>query len=430
MKVKFYTLGCKVNQYETEYVSEIFEEEGYEIASESEDSGDVFVINTCSVTNLSESKSRQIIRRAKRENPDSIIVVMGCYSQVAAKEVENIEEVDIVVGTTERNTVLDLVKEYQKSKEKINVVRDISKDKDFQPIDIENLKGMTRAYLKVQDGCNRYCSYCIIPYARGNIRSRDPKDVKLEVIRLSKNNYKEVVLTGIHIASYGRDLENYELIDLIEDIHEVEGIERIRLSSVEPRLITEEFLERLKKLPKFCDHFHLSLQSGSNTVLERMNRKYTREEYIEKVDLIREFYPDAGITTDIIVGFPGETDEEFNETLDLVKQVRFSKIHIFKYSIRKGTKAATMKDQIDGNVKNERSKILSDLEKTLRLEFMEKMLGRTLKVLVEREIDGIYYGHTTNYLEVGIKASDIETNQIVDVIINEVSYENLFGYIE
>lgn len=430
MKVKFYTLGCKVNQYETEYVSEIFEEEGYEIASESEDSGDVFVVNTCSVTNLSESKSRQIIRRAKRENPDSIIVVMGCYSQVAAKEVEKIEEVDIVVGTTERNTVLDLVKRYQKSKEKINVVRDISKDNDFQPIDIENLRGMTRAYLKVQDGCNRYCSYCIIPYARGNIRSRDPKDVKLEVIRLSKNNYKEVVLTGIHIASYGKDLENYELIDLIEDIHEVEGIERIRLSSVEPRLITEEFLERLKKLPKFCDHFHLSLQSGSNTVLERMNRKYTREEYIEKVDLIREFYPDAGITTDIIVGFPGETEEEFNETLDLVKQVRFSKIHIFKYSIRKGTKAATMKDQIDGNIKTERSKILSDLERTFRLEFMKKMVKRTLKVLVEREIDGIYYGHTTNYLEIGIKGSDIKINQIIDVIINEVSDEKLFGYIE
>lgn len=332
-KVKLYTLGCKVNQYETEAISEIFEEAGYEIVDE--EFADIYVINTCTVTSLSDSKSRQIIRKFKRTNPDSTVVVMGCYSQVADKDVEKIESVDVIIGTTERNEIVNLVEEFQTTGQKINIVRDITGDRTFQPIDITNLRDMTRAYLKVQDGCNRFCSYCIIPYARGNIRSRDPEDVRAEVIKLSHNGYKEVILTGIHIASYGKDKGNLNLINLIESIHDIQGINRIRLSSVEPVLITEDFLISLKEFPKFCDHFHLSLQSGSNTVLKRMNRKYTREQYLEKVDLIRKYYPNAGITTDIIVGFPGETEDEFQETLDLVRKVRFSRVHIFKYSKRK-----------------------------------------------------------------------------------------------
>lgn len=424
-KVKLYTLGCKVNQYETEAISEIFEEAGYEIVDE--EFADIYVINTCTVTSLSDSKSRQIIRKFKRTNPDSTVVVMGCYSQVADKDVEKIESVDVIIGTTERNEIVNLVEEFQTTGQRINIVRDITGDRTFQPIDITNLRDMTRAYLKVQDGCNRFCSYCIIPYARGNIRSRDPEDVTAEVIKLSHNGYKEVILTGIHIASYGKDKGNLNLINLIESIHDIQGINRIRLSSVEPVLITEDFLISLKEFPKFCDHFHLSLQSGSNTVLKRMNRKYTREEYFEKVELIRRFYPNAGITTDIIVGFPGETEDEFQETLDLVRKVRFSRVHIFKYSKRKGTPAAEMKNQVHGDIKNDRSKNLFELTNRLKEEFEKSFIGKVLPVLAERKIEDKYYGHTTNYMEIGFNATKNCINNIVEVEMTEYKDENLFG---
>ena len=417
-KVKFHTLGCKVNQYETEAASELFEKAGYEVL-EGDFPADVYVINTCTVTSLSDSKSRQIIRRSKRENPNSIMVVMGCYSQVSAEEVADIEGVDIVIGTTERNEIVDLVEKFKNNKEQISIVRDIKKDKTFQPLDIKAIKNMTRAYLKVQDGCNRYCSYCIIPYARGNIRSRDPKDVIAEVEKLSQNGYKEVVLTGIHVASYGKDLDNFDLLKLIEVIHPIEGIERIRLSSLEPRLITEEFLQGVSKLPKFCDHFHLSLQSGSNTVLQRMNRKYTREDYLETVERIRRYYPQAGITTDIIVGFPGETEEEFQETLDLVKKVAFSRVHVFKYSIRKGTPAATMKGQVDGKIKNSRSQDLIALTEALRADFERSFIGKDMEVLVERKTDGLYHGHSTNYVEVFFTGQGDYFNKLVEVEITD-----------
>lgn len=424
-KVKLHTLGCKVNQYETEAISEIFEESGYEVVEE--EFADIYVINTCTVTSLSDSKSRQMIRKFKRINPQSTVVVMGCYSQVADKDVEKIESVDVIIGTTERNEIVNLVEEFQTTGQRINIVRDITGDNTFQPIDITNLRDMTRAYLKVQDGCNRFCSYCIIPYARGNIRSRDPEDVRAEVIKLSENGYQEVILTGIHIASYGKDKDNLNLINLIESIHDVEGISRIRLSSVEPRLITEEFLISLKNFPKFCDHFHLSLQSGSNTVLKRMNRKYTREEYLEKVELIRKFYPNAGITTDIIVGFPGETEDEFQETLDLVKKVKFSRVHIFKYSKRKGTPAAEMTDQVHGDIKNERSKILFELTNRLKEEFESSFIGRALSVLVEREIEDNYYGHTSNYMEITFNSARDCINDIVEVEMTEYKDDKLFG---
>lgn len=427
-KVKFHTLGCKVNQYETEAISEIFEQAGYEVVEE--EFADIYVINTCTVTSLSDSKSRQMIRKFKRTNPNSIIVVMGCYSQVSDKDVEKIQGVDIIMGTTERNEAVNLVEEFQTTGQRINIVRDIKDDKTFQPIDITNLRDMTRAYIKVQDGCNRFCSYCIIPYARGNIRSRDPEDVKNEVIKLSQNGYQEIILTGIHIASYGKDKEDLDLINLIENIHDIPGIERIRLSSVEPRLITEDFLKSLSSFSKFCDHFHLSLQSGSNSVLKRMNRKYTREEYLEKVNLIRNFYPNAGITTDIIVGFPGETEEEFKDTLDLAEKVRFSRVHIFKYSPRKGTPAAEMKDQVPGDIKNERSKELFELTDGLKREFEMSFLGETTTVLVERKLEDYYFGHTTNYIEIAINSKKDYTNNIVDVTIERYDEDTLHGKVK
>lgn len=428
-KVKFHTLGCKVNQYETEAASELFDKAGYKLAADDE-CADVYVINTCTVTNLSDSKSRQFIRRAKRENPDSTTVVMGCYSQVSPEDIEKIKGVDIIIGTTEREKIVDLVEKYNEDKEKINIVRDIRRDKDFQKIDIEKIKGQTRAYIKVQDGCNRFCTYCIIPYARGNIRSRDPYDVKEEVIRLVKNGYKEVVLTGIHIASYGKDSKKYDLLDLISMIHDIEGLERIRLSSVEPVLIDEEFLKEVSKYPKFCDHFHLSLQSGSDTVLERMNRRYTAEEYLESVKLIRKYYPNAGITTDIIVGFPGETEEEFQETIDFVKKVKFSRVHVFKYSPREGTPAYDMKNQVDGNIKNQRSKILIELTEKLRKEFESSFIGETLEVLVERKRHDHFLAHSTNYIEIAFNSELDYTNNIIDLEITKFEDGNLYGKVK
>lgn len=428
-KVKFHTLGCKVNQYETEAAAELFEKNGYNVI-ENDDVADIYVINTCTVTSLSDSKSRQIIRKSKRENPNSIMVVMGCYSQVAAQEVENIAGVDIVIGTTERKEIVNLVEKFKLDKKKINIVRDIKKDKSFQPIDIDFIKGMTRAYIKVQDGCNRFCSYCIIPYARGNIRSRDPRDVRNEVEKLAQNDYKEIILTGIHVASYGKDLDNFNLVKLISSIHDIKGIERIRLSSVEPGLITEEFLDEISKLPKFCDHFHLSLQSGSNSVLKRMNRRYTREDYLEKVKLIRKYYKDAGITTDIIVGFPGESEEEFTDTLDLVKKVRFSRVHVFKYSKRKGTPAAAMKDQIDGTIKNERSQILIGLCEKLREEFESSFIGGKVEILAERKKGKLQYGHSKNYMEIAFETENDYTNCIKDIKICEYKNGVLFGKLE
>lgn len=425
-RVKFLTLGCKVNQYETEAVSELFENEGFQVVDK-DDVADVYVINTCTVTSLSDSKSRQFIRRAKKENENSSVIVMGCYSQVSPEEVEAIEGVDIILGTSERSKIVELTKEYRENKKKINIVRDIHKDSDFQPINIERLKGMTRAYIKVQDGCNQYCSYCIIPYARGNVRSRSPIDIKAEVEKLCENGFKEVVITGIHVASYGKDLKNFKLIDLIEFIRDVEGLERIRLSSMEQSLIDEDFMSRVSKLPKFCDHFHLSLQSGSDTVLRRMNRKYTSAEYLEKVELIRKYYPRAGITTDIIVGFPGETDEEFQETLEFVNKVRFSRVHVFKYSRRDGTPAAARPDQVKDDVKVERSKSLIDLSEKLRYNYESSFIGENVEVLFEKSVDGRFKGHSKSYMEIIVGSEENLKNQLVDVRIQEVTEDGLIG---
>ncbi len=417
------TLGCKVNQYESEAMKELFEKNQYLEVDKETDVADVYIVNTCTVTNLSDRKSRQYIRRAKRENPDAIVAVVGCYSQVSPKEVESLEDVDIIIGTSERERIVELCENYKKDQGKINIVRSLKGDREFQKIKTTREHIMTRSYMKVQDGCNRFCSYCIIPYARGEIRSRTIEDSIEEAKVLAKAGYKEIVLTGIHIGSYGKDLGDKRLIDLIEAIGKVQGIERIRLSSVEPVIITDEFMERALETKKLCDHFHLSLQSGSNKILKAMNRRYTREEYMEKCQIIRKYMPYAGLTTDIIVGFPTETDEDFNDSLDLVEKVKFSKIHVFKYSKRKGTPAANMKNQVDGNIKIERSEKLIEANDRLMEEFIEKNKNRSLKVLFEERKGDYYEGYTTNYIRCKLKTQEELKNKIINVKIKGVEKE-------
>ena len=417
-KVAFHTLGCKVNQYETEAMEKIFEENQFKIVEDTE-VADVYVINTCTVTNLSDRKSRQFIRKVKKINKDAIVAVVGCYSQVSPEEVEKIEGVDVIIGTSDRNKIVELCEKAKYENKKINIVRSIKTYKEFEKIEVEDIKSKTRAYIKIQDGCNQFCSYCIIPYARGPIRSRDKDDILSEIEILSKSGFKEIVLTGIHVASYGKDLGDINLGELIQEIALIKDIERIRLSSVEPNLITEDFMNILVSTKKVCDHFHLSLQSGSNNILKKMNRKYTREEYKEKVDLIRKHMPDAGITTDIIVGFPGETEKEFNETIEFVKEIGFSRIHVFKYSPRKGTPAAKYKNQVHGKIKNQRSKELITLGEELTEIFNKRFLNKKMDILYEEKIDDFYEGYTTNYIRVKASANnDIIGNIVETKIIN------------
>lgn len=403
--VAFHTLGCKVNQYETEAMEELFENRGYRIEDISE-KADIYVINTCTVTNVSDRKSRQFIRKSKKKNNEAIIAVVGCYAQVSPDEVEEMEGVDIIVGTTERNRIVDLCEAFNRDANKINIVKNIKANKEFEEININEIKSKTRAYVKIQDGCNQFCSYCIIPYARGPIRSRDVKSIIDEAKRLGSAGFNELVLTGIHVASYGKDLKDVNLIEVIQKIAQIDEIERIRLSSVEPSLINEAFLKAAVASEKVCDHFHLSLQSGSDTVLNRMNRKYTTDFYREKVNLIKTYMPEAGITTDIIVGFPGETDQEFEETYAFVKEIGFSKIHVFKYSKRKGTPAYDYEDQVDSSTKSERSTRLITLGDELTEAFLKKYIDSKLDVLYEEEYnkdDGEYEGYTTNYIRVRSK---------------------------
>ncbi len=420
------TLGCKVNQYESEAVEEIFQSRGYE---KKPNNADIYVINTCTVTNMSDRKSRQMISRARRDNPEAVIAVMGCYSQVKPEEVAAIEGVDVVLGSRNKEEVVDLCENVLQNKKAIDKVLSFSETKTIEELEISNQEAMTRAYMKIQDGCNMYCSYCLIPYARGNIASRDMDSIKKEAKRLAQNGYKEIVLTGIHVASYGKDLRNgTSLIDVIEEVAKTDGIERIRLSSMEPRHITRDFLERMKATEKACDHFHLSLQSGSDEILKAMNRKYDTKIFKEKVDLIREVFPNAGLTTDIIVGFPTETEKNHEETKDFVKEIKFAKTHLFKYSKRDGTKAASMKPEVDGNIKKERLKELEAIEEVNRLNFLKNQIGKTLSVLFESKSDmeGYKSGYSTNYLRVNVK-DDIGDNEIRDVLITEIKNDELIG---
>lgn len=410
------TLGCKVNQYESEAMSELFEKRGYKEVDNDEFS-DVYIVNTCTVTNLSDRKSRQFIRKSKKKNPNSVVAVVGCYSQVSPDEVKNIEGVDVVIGTTERNKIVDLIEESKASHEKINIVKDLKNVREFANTTNFDSNNRTRAYMKVQDGCNRFCTYCIIPFARGPIRSRTIEDSVREARTLADRGFKEIVLTGIHIGSFGMDMGDMRLIDLIESIAQVDGIERIRLSSVEPIIITDEFMKRAVKTGKLCDHFHLSLQSGSNKILKAMNRRYTREEYLEKANIIRKYMPHAGLTTDIIVGFPGEREEDFADSMSIVKEVGFSRIHVFKYSKRKNTKAAVMKNQIDGKVKKERSEKLIALGEEYQEIFEKENMKAPQSVLFEEEHDCEYYGYTTNYIRVKAKSETDLKNKIREVKI-------------
>ena len=421
-KVAFYTLGCKVNQYDTEAVLEQFRNQGYDVV-DFQSFADVYVVNTCTVTHLSDRKCRQMLRKTKKINSDSILVAMGCYAQIAADQIkEQVEEIDLIVGTNRRNEIVQLVEDYEREKgELVNIVSDIMSVDTFEELQIVNMDERTRAYIKVQEGCNNYCSYCIIPYTRGRIRSRNEDQVLAEVQRLVNLGFKEIVLTGIHILAYGKDLGTTDLLQLIQRVHEVDGLERIRMSSIEPVAITETFIEALSSLPKVCHHFHLSLQSGSANVLKRMNRKYTKEAYKESILALRTLWPDVAITTDIIVGFPGETEAEFQETLDFVSDIQLAQIHIFPFSPREGTPAAKMKDQIPPQVKEERVKALSSLEHKCRLAYMTQFLGQSVEVLFEKGTDDILSGYTSNYIKVhAAGTSDLE-NTLQDVFIKNIN---------
>lgn len=419
-KVAFCTLGCKVNQYESEAVSGIFENAGYTIVDFNE-KADVYVINTCTVTGISARKSRQMIRRAKSQNKDAIIVVMGCYSQTAPDEVSTIPGVNLIIGTRDRDRIIEYIKDIEAGRQQINVVGNIMKAKDFEELHVEKYKDRTRAYLKIQEGCTQFCSYCIIPYARGPIRSRDPQDVIKEVRKLADNGFLEIVLTGIHVASYGRDLKNTSLLDIICKIHEIEGIERIRLSSVEPTIITPEFVNTVKNLKKLCPHYHISLQSGCNDTLKRMNRKYTTSEYKNVVDRLRNNIDDVSITTDVMVGFPGETDWEFEQTYKFLEEICFSKMHVFKFSPRKGTPAYSYGGQVPGKVKEDRSNRLIKLSRECALKFHRSFIGRVMPVLFEQEVDktGLYEGLTPNYIRVLCKGNNSLKGEIKDVMLKE-----------
>ena len=420
-KVACYTLGCKVNQYDTEAVLEKFKSAGYEVVDFNE-FADVYVVNTCTVTHLSDRKCRQMLRKTKKINPESVLVAMGCYAQIAGEKIkEQVNEIDIIVGTDRRNQIVELVKEFLEGQEEmINVVSNIMDVREFEEMTISHIGEHTRVYVKIQEGCNNYCSYCIIPYTRGRIRSRKEEQVYDEVKRLAGLGFKEIILTGIHVLAYGKDLGDTDLIQLLQRVHDIEGIERIRMSSIEPIAINERFIDALSRMPKVCHHFHLSLQSGSDSVLRRMNRKYTTKEYAKSVEDLRVLWPDVALTTDIIVGFPGESDEEFEETLEFVKRVQLAQIHIFPFSPREGTPAAKMKQQISPEVKEKREKQLAAVEKALREAFMKQAIGREMDVLFEKHHEGYVAGYTSNYLRVQVRGDKALENTIHTVKIEKL----------
>lgn len=426
-KAASFALGCKVNQYESEAIAELFAEKGYEIVGIDEEA-DVYVINTCTVTNFGDKKSRQLIRKVKRQNENAIVAVVGCYAQTAPKELMEIAGVNLVIGTKDRAQIVEMVEQYDRANGVENHVSDIMKERVFEPLSIQKLANRTRAYLKIQDGCSQYCSYCIIPYARGPIRSREPQEVVAEVKRLAENGFKEVVLTGIHVASYGKDRKDTSLLDILKQVHEVEGIERIRFSSIEPNVVTEEFAQTMAALPKVCDHFHLSLQSGCDKTLKEMNRKYDTEKYRQAAATLRKYLPKIALTTDIIVGFPGETEEDFRESYAFAEEIGFAKIHVFPYSPKRGTPAAARKDQLLNAVKAERSHTLIQLSDKMAAEFLADAVGTDAEVLYERAVgEGIYEGHTTNYMKVHGRSEVDLTNRICKTHITRAEGEMLFG---
>ena len=422
-KVALHNLGCKVNAYETEAMQEMLEHAGYEIVPFRE-GADIYVINTCTVTNIADRKSRQMLHRARKMNPDAIVVAAGCYVQAQAEKQVIDPCIDIVLGNNKKQDLLTALQAYEAEHEGLREVIDINHTKEYENLHLTKQGEHTRAYIKVQDGCNQFCSYCIIPYARGRVRSRAKEDVVEEITELAKNGYKEVVLTGIHLSSYGIDFEQEDnLLSLICAVHEIEGIERIRLGSLEPRIITEEFVQAIAALPKMCPHFHLSLQSGCDETLKRMNRRYTSQEFYEKCEILRTHFENPALTTDVIVGFPQETEEEFAQTLEFLKKIRFYETHIFKYSKREGTKAAVMEGQIPEQVKADRSAVLIQLGEENQKQYEAEFAGKTVEVLVEEQsvIDGkeMWVGHTKEYMKIALESEGNLQNCILNVQIKD-----------
>lgn len=422
-KVALHNLGCKVNAYETEAMQEMLEHAGYEIVPFQE-GADIYVINTCTVTNIADRKSRQMLHRARKMNPDAVVVAAGCYVQAQAEKQVIDPCIDIVLGNNKKQDLLTALQAYEEAHGDLREVIDINHTKEYENLHLTKQGEHTRAYIKVQDGCNQFCSYCIIPYARGRVRSRAKEDVVAEVTDLAKNGYQEVVLTGIHLSSYGIDFENEDnLLSLIRAVHEIEGIKRIRLGSLEPRIITEEFVQAIAALPKMCPHFHLSLQSGCNETLKRMNRRYTSEEFYEKCEILRKYFEKPALTTDVIVGFPQETEEEFETTYEFLKKICFYETHIFKYSKREGTKAAVMQGQIPEQSKAKRSARLIELGEKNRRAYEESFLGKTVEVLVEEKSDvngkEMWTGHTKEYMKIALESEKNLQNCILNVQIKD-----------
>lgn len=433
-KAALHNLGCKVNQYETDAMAQALCENGYDIVPFGE-GADVYIINTCTVTNIADRKSRQMLHRAKKMNPAAVVVAVGCYVQAAGEELLEDKAIDIIIGNNKKNQLVDILEQYfkeqKKEESKIALYDDISKGCGYEEMKMTTVTEHTRAFIKIQDGCNQFCTYCIIPYSRGRIRSRSFSDIEREVTMLSKKGYKEIVLTGIHLSSYGKDLkeENITLIDVIEKLSAIDGIERIRLGSLEQGIITENFIVRVSKIKKFCPHFHLSLQSGCEATLKRMNRHYTPAEYMKKCSLIRRYFEHPAITTDVITGFPGETVEEFAQTIKFLEDVCFAEMHIFKYSKRKGTLAAKMENQVDERVKAERSDELLKLNNELRKKFITEYIDKTVDILFEEKIsiagEMYFTGYTKEYVRVAAKTDKDLSNKIVCVKIKSLLNEEI-----
>ena len=419
--IAFHTLGCKVNTYESNAMLKIFNEAGYQEVDFKE-IADVYVINTCTVTNTGDSKSRQMIRKAIRKNPQATVCVVGCYSQIAPEEIEQIEGVGVVLGTQHRKDIVKYVDEYLKTGKPVIKVDNVMNLKKFEDLNIDRFKN-TRAFLKIQDGCNNFCTYCIIPYARGRVRSRDKDSVLNQAKTLVANGYVEIVLTGIHTAGYGEDLDNYSFYDLLVDLVKIDGLKRLRISSIETSQISDEIINLIVSNDIIVDHLHIPLQSGCDATLKRMNRKYTTSQYLEKINKIRNYLPNIAFTTDVIVGFPGESDEEFEETYNFIKEVNYSELHVFPYSPRRNTPAAKMKDQVDDKIKHERVNRLLELSKELNRDFALKQIGKTLKVLFEKRDGDYLVGHASDYLKVRVKTTDNLIGEIVEVKIN--NYEGI-----
>lgn len=436
-KIAFFTLGCKVNTYETEAMKRLFMEAGYDIV-EFTDIADIYVINTCSVTNMADRKSRQILHRAKKSNPNAIVVAVGCYVQSAAEELKKDNSIDVVIGNNMKSTIVESIESYLNERiyhsvhEHREYMNDVSVSSEYDPLRIEDAGERTRAFIKIQDGCNQFCSYCIIPYTRGRIRSRNIEDILIEVRGLAEKGYKEIVLTGIHLSSYGADtagknfvsLKGEPLLEVIERLHHIDGIKRIRLGSLEPRIITDEFAKKLASYEKICPHFHLSLQSGCDTTLKRMNRHYTTKEYKEGCNILRKYFSNPALTTDVIVGFPGETEEEIATTKVFLESIAFAKMHIFKFSPRKGTKAASMPEQVPEKIKTQRSNLLLELDESFQKQYERFFYDKKEKVLFEEiiELEGRQYmiGHNERYVKIAVPYQKIlkkYLNEIGEVLV-------------